>query len=223
MSASIGQIWNIVASRSEFVFTPTFTFCSPICSSNCGVFFEKWLFSFDRSNMQIFIVNITRLVWPHVTIPLDLLHFCQHNTLFYHLKINPLSLLKLAKKLFFLMNIFVRHTFPMSKSSIKSKTVLTMTDMTQSTELQAFKRPKDGYKVTVKISLCICVVLSWDELKVRQNSDHEIYMVILSTCQTFAKCADDPQVLELLQICFVRIKTAKQITVISHKSRAKKL
>ena len=44
----------------------------------------------------------------------------------------------------------------MSKSSIKTKTVLTMTDMTQSTELQAFKRPKDGYKVTVKISLCIC-------------------------------------------------------------------
>ena len=48
----------------------------------------------------------------------------------------------------------------MSKSSIKTKTVLTMTDMTQSTELQAFKRQKDGYKVTVKISLCNCVVLS---------------------------------------------------------------
>ena len=98
--------------------------------------------------------------------------------------------------------------------------------MTESTELQVFKRQKDGYKVTVKISLCICVVPSWDELKVRQNlpdSDHEIYMVILSTCQTSAKCADDPQVLELLQICFVIIKTAKQITVISHKSRAKKL
>ena len=44
-----------------------------------------------------------------------------------------------------------------------------MTDMTESTELLAFKRQKDGYKVTVKISLCICVVLSWDELKVRQN------------------------------------------------------
>ena len=55
----------------------------------------------------------------------------------------------------------------MSKSSIKTKTVLTMTDMTQSTELQAFIRPKDGYKVTIKISLCICVVLSLDELKVR--------------------------------------------------------
>ena len=27
-----------------------------------------------------------------------------------------------------------------------------MTDMTESTELQAFKRPKDGYKVTVKFS-----------------------------------------------------------------------
>ena len=55
-----------------------------------------------------------------------------------------------------------------------------MTDMTQSTELQVFKRPKDGYKVIVKISLCICVVLSWDELKVRQillASDYEMYMV----------------------------------------------
>ena len=80
------------------------------------------------------------------------------------------------------MNIFVRHTFPMSKSSIKTKTVLTMTDMTESTELLAFKRQKDGYEVTVKISLCICVALSWDELKVRRNllaSDHEIYMVRL--------------------------------------------
>ena len=48
----------------------------------------------------------------------------------------------------------------MSKSSIKTQTVLTMTDMTQSIELQAFVRKKDGYKVTVKISLCICVVLS---------------------------------------------------------------
>ena len=48
----------------------------------------------------------------------------------------------------------------MSKSSIKTKTVLTMTDMKQSTELQAFKIPKDGYKVAVKISFCICVVLS---------------------------------------------------------------
>ena len=46
------------------------------------------------------------------------------------------------------------------KYYIKSKTVLTMTDMTQSTELQAFKRPKYAYKVTAKISLCICVVLS---------------------------------------------------------------
>ena len=48
----------------------------------------------------------------------------------------------------------------MSKSSIKTKTVLKMTNMTESTELQPFKRQKDGYKVTVKASLCICVVLS---------------------------------------------------------------
>ena len=49
---------------------------------------------------------------------------------------------------------------PVSKNSIKTKAVLTMTDMTESTELQAFKRPKGSYKVTVKISLRICVVLS---------------------------------------------------------------
>ena len=44
---------------------------------------------------------------------------------------------------------------------------------------------------------------------------------VLSACQTFANCADDPQVLELLQKCFVRIKTAKQIKVISHKTEQK--
>ena len=48
----------------------------------------------------------------------------------------------------------------MSKSSIKTKTVLTMTDMTESSELLALKRQRDGYKVAVKVSLCICVVLS---------------------------------------------------------------
>ena len=70
----------------------------------------------------------------------------------------------------------------MSKSSIKTKTVLTMIDRTKFTELQAFLRQKDGYKVTVKISLCICVVPSRDELKVRKNlldSDYDIYMVRL--------------------------------------------
>ena len=48
----------------------------------------------------------------------------------------------------------------MSKSSMKTKKVLAMTDITESIELQAFIRHKDGHKVTVKISLCICVVLS---------------------------------------------------------------
>ena len=57
-----------------------------------------------------------------------------------------------------------------------------MTDTTESTELLAFKRQKDDYKVTLKIFICVCIVLSWDELKVRQNllaSDYEIYMVCL--------------------------------------------
>ena len=131
--------------------------------------------------MQIFTVDITQVVWPRITNVPDLRHFCERNTLFYHLSLIP-SLLKLAKKYLFLVSIFVRHTFPMSKGSIKTKTVLIMTDMTKSTELQSFIRQKDGYKVTVKISLCVCVVPSWDELKVRQNlldSDYEIYMVRL--------------------------------------------
>ena len=127
-------------------------------------------------------MNITRVVWPRVTNLLDLRYFCQHNPLFYHLNLIPCHYWSWKRNIYFLVNIFVRHTFPMSKSNIKTKTVLTMTDMTESTELLAFKRQKDGYKVTVKISLCICVVLSWDELKVRQNlldSDYEIYMVRL--------------------------------------------
>ena len=65
-----------------------------------------------------------------------------------------------------------------------------MTDMTESTELLAFKRQKDGYKVTVKISLCICVVLSWDKLKVQQNllaNVYEIYMVSRHKSHQFVK------------------------------------
>ena len=160
MSASIAQIWNIVASRPKFILTPTFIFCSPICSNSCGVVFlrkyisvfEKWLVSFDGSNMQILTVNITRVVWPHVTNVLDLRYFCEHNPLFYHLNLIPCHYWSWQRNIYFLVNIFVRHTFPMSKSSIKTKTVLTMTDMIESTELQASKRQKDGYKVTVKIS-----------------------------------------------------------------------
>ena len=68
----------------KFVFTPTFIFCSPICSNNCGVVFlwkyilvfEKWLFSFDRSHLQISTVDITQVVWPHVTNVQDLFTNC---------------------------------------------------------------------------------------------------------------------------------------------------
>ena len=148
MSASIAQIWNIVASRPKFDFTPTFIFCSPICPDNCGVVFlwkyilvfEKWFFSFYRSNMQIF----TRVVWSRVANILDLRYFCQHNPSFYHLNLIPCHYWSWQSNIYFLVNIFVRHTFLMSKSNIKTKIVLTMTDMTESTELQAFKRQKDS-------------------------------------------------------------------------------
>ena len=145
MSASIAQISNTVASRPKFYFTTTLIFCGPICPNNCGVVFlwkyilvfEKLFFSFDRLNMQIFTVNITRVVWPHVTNVLDLRYFCEHNPLFYHLNLIPCRYWSWQRNIYFLVNIFVRHTFSMSKSSIKTKTVLTMTDMTKSTELRA--------------------------------------------------------------------------------------
>ena len=46
---------------------------------------------------------------------------------------------------------------------------------------------------------------------------------VLSACQMFVKCVDGPKVLELLQKCFVRIKTVKQIIAVSHENRAKNL
>ena len=45
----------------------------------------------------------------------------------------------------------------MLKTSINTKTVLTITDMTESTELLALKRQKEGYKVAVKFS-CVFVL-----------------------------------------------------------------
>ena len=109
-------------------FTPTFIFCSPICPNICAVLvlwkyildFEKWFFSFDLSNMQIFTVDITRVVWPHVTNILDLRYFCQHNPLFYHLNLIPCHYWSWQRNVYFLVNIFVRHTLPMSKSNIKT-------------------------------------------------------------------------------------------------------
>ena len=39
-------------------------------------FREMIFFSYDHSNMQIFTVNITRVVWPHVTWGYALVQFC---------------------------------------------------------------------------------------------------------------------------------------------------
>ena len=138
--------------------------------------------------MQVFTLNITKVVWPHVTNLLNLRYFWRHNPLFYHLNLIPCHYWSWQRNISFLVKFFVRHIFSMSKSSIKTKTVLTITDMTESTEPLALKRRKDGYKATVKISLFICIVLSWDELKVRQNllaSNYQIYMVCLPAATVY--------------------------------------
>ena len=111
------------ASTIKFVFTLTFIVCSPICPDNCGavflwkyiLVFEKWLFSFDRSNMQIFTVNITRVVWPRVMNLLYLRYFCQHNPLFYPQKLILYHCWSWQRNIYFLVNNFVRHTFTCRK------------------------------------------------------------------------------------------------------------
>ena len=64
--------------------------------------FEKWFFSFDRSNMQISTLNITRVVWPHVTNLLDLRYFYRHNPLFYHLNLIPWHYWGWQKNIYFI-------------------------------------------------------------------------------------------------------------------------
>ena len=140
------------------------------------------MFSFVRPlKYAIFTMNITRVVtsfneFTWLSVLLSTEYF------FNHLNLIPCHYWSWQRNIYFLVNIFVRNIFSMSKSSIKTKIFWTMTDMTESTELLALKWQKDGYKVTVKISLFICIVLSWDELKVWQNllaSDYQIYMVCL--------------------------------------------
>ncbi|KAK2563286.1 hypothetical protein P5673_013649 [Acropora cervicornis] len=61
------------------------------------------------------------------------------------------------KYLFFGEYFCPAYFFGMSKSSINTKAVLTITDMTESTELLALKRQKEGYKAAVKFS-CVFVL-----------------------------------------------------------------
>ena len=130
MSASIEKTWNI------WHFQPDGNFFSwGIClltswACTTGIWSTlaqlNWLDKFTS-----YVINL-----------LDLQYFCRHNPLFYHLNLIPCHYWSWQRNIYFLVNIFVRHTFSMSKSSIKTKTVLTMTDMTESTELLAFKRLK---------------------------------------------------------------------------------
>ena len=91
---------------TKFVFTPTFLFCSPICSNNCGVvflqkfilIFEKWFF-FVR---PLKYANFHREYYPSCVTSCN---ECTRPTVFLWTwsfvlssKLNRLSLLKMAKK-----------------------------------------------------------------------------------------------------------------------------
>ena len=98
----------------KFVFTPTFIFCSPICSNNCGVvFFVKIYFSFRKI---IFFVqplkyaNFHRGYYPSCVTSCN---ECTRPTVFLWTwsfvlpsKLKPLSLLKLAEKYLFFGEYF---------------------------------------------------------------------------------------------------------------------
>ena len=74
----------------------------------------------------------------------------------------------------------------MSKSSIKTKTVSTMTDMTESTELLPFKRQKDGYKITVKFP-CVFVLFY------RETNSKSVKIYLLATMKyTWCACLSPP-------------------------------
>ena len=88
----------------------------------------------------------------------------------------------------------------------------------------ALKKVSYERKLSLYFSLLISLVLKIFQIRVSNKVNWKSHLKgvffskgtlttsVLSACQMFAKCVDDPQVLELLQKCFVRIKTAKQIT-----------
>ena len=67
--------------------------------------FEKLYFSFERSNMHIFTLNIAWVAWPHVTNLLDLRYFCCYNPLFNHLNLITCPYWSWQRNIYFLVNI----------------------------------------------------------------------------------------------------------------------
>ena len=102
-----------------------------ICPDNFGLFFffgenvfqfsRNYFLSFDRSNMQIFIVNITRVVWPRVTNKLDLRYFCQQNPLFYHLNLIPCHYWSWQTNIYFVVIFFCPTYFSYVEKKYQNK------------------------------------------------------------------------------------------------------
>ena len=98
-------------------------------SNNCGVvFFVKIYFSyrviiffvrplkyanFHREYYPSCVTSCNEYTWPPV--------FCQHNPLLYHLNLIPCHYWSWQRNISFSVNISVRHTFSISKSSKKKK------------------------------------------------------------------------------------------------------
>ena len=113
--------------------------------------------------MQIFTLNITRVVWSRVTNLLDLWYFCQHNPLFYHLNLIP-----------------------------KTKTVLAMTDMTESIKAKFLSFVSRCSHVWCRSRRFNCILLvlfrRWGRLVMRDliKQDALLWLVVFSTALTGA-------------------------------------
>ena len=98
--------------------------------------------------MQIFTLNITRVVWSRVTNLLDLWYFCQRNPLFYHLNLIP-----------------------------KTKTVLVMTDMTESIKAKFLSFVSRCSHVWCRSRRFNCILLvffrRWGRLVMRDLIKHD--------------------------------------------------
>ena len=82
LRADVTCIRQTKASHPKFAFTPTFKFCNPICSYNCGVVFswkyilvfEKWLFfvrplkyaNFHREYYSSCVTSCNEFTWPPI-------------------------------------------------------------------------------------------------------------------------------------------------------------
>ena len=97
--------------------------------------------------MQIFTVNITRVVWPHVTKILDLRHFCQHHPVAFLHSYNT----RLASKSTYCINTIKTNY---GKFNIRFVAVKVWNHLDESIKHLSIKTFKNKVKLNIVQSYC---------------------------------------------------------------------